>query len=321
MNLWRYVGRRLIHAVPTVAFLVVVTFVLVRVAPGDPAYALAGENASDAYIEQVRQKYGLDLPIVDQLWRYVAALARGDLGTSFAYQLPVTEVIFGRFWPSVTLVLAGLVIGIVGGTMLGALATKIHGTRRERALNMVSLSLYSVPIFWLGLILVYLFALQLGILPSGGMYSLPRPTGATAVGDTLVHLALPTLTLALYTFPTYYRLTRSRMLQNLDDEYIRTARAIGFSESRVFYRHGLRNAVLPSLTMAGLTIGQSVGGAVLTEAVFSWPGLGTLMAQAISQRDLPLIMGVFLVVAGTVVLVAILTDILYVVADPRVRLT
>ncbi|HEY0261149.1 MAG TPA: ABC transporter permease [Lacisediminihabitans sp.] len=317
----RYILLRIAQAIPTLAFLVILTFVVVRITPGDPAYAIAGDNASADYIAHVRVAYGLDKPVLEQLWLYVSHLIVGDLGTSYTYHSPVLGVVMGRLGASLLLVACGLVLGIVGGTYLGAYASRIKGTLREAILNFASLTLYSVPIFWLGLLLIYVFAIKANLVPAGGIHSLPPPTGFAATLDLLDHLALPTLTLALYTFPVYYRLTRSRMSAVMNDEYIRTARAIGFAERRVFFRHGLRNAILPSLTMAGLTIGQSIGGALLTEAVFAWPGVGTLMQEAIGQRDLPLIMGVFIVVAISVLVATIVTDVLYVVADPRVRLS
>ncbi|SFE05675.1 peptide/nickel transport system permease protein [Actinacidiphila alni] len=317
----RYSLIRVGQAVPTLVFLVLMTFLVVRLAPGDPAYALAGDNASPQYIEQIRHQYGLGQPLLGQLGAYFRRLFSGDLGMSYSFQEPVTTVISGRIGASLQLVACGLLLGIGGGTLLGAYASRAAGTVREAVLNVVGLTLYSIPIFWLGLLLVYFLAIQAHWLPAGGQYSFPRPTGAAAVGDGLRHLVLPTVALALYTFPVYYRLTRARMSAVMTEEYIRTARAIGFGERRVFFRHGLRNALLPVLTMAGLTLGQSLGGALLTEAVFSWPGLGTLMAGAIGQRDLPLIMGVFEVVAVAVVLATIATDVLYAVVDPRVRLT
>lgn len=320
MSLWRYALQRVLYAIPTIVFLVALTFAVVHLSPGDPAYALAGENATDAYLEEVRRRYGLDRPLTEQFLLYVNHLVHGDLGASYTFQRPVTDIIAARIGPSLLLVLAGLTLGIIAGTFLGAVAVRYRG-RVEKLLNALGTTFYSIPIFALGLLLIYVFAVMLGLTPAGGMYSLPRKDGLAGFLDVLGHLALPTLTLALYTFPPYYRLTRARMIGVMDAEFIRTARAFGLPDRRVFYRHGLRNAMLPSVTLAGLTIGQSAGGAILAEAVFSWPGLGTLMTQAISQRDLPLIMGVFIVVSGAVIVATIITDILYVVIDPRVRLS
>lgn len=319
MSLGRYAAMRILYAVPTLVFLVALTFTVIQLAPGDPAYALAGENATAAYLEQVRERYGLDRPLWEQFGIYAGSLLQGDLGTSYTFNRPVVDVVAARIGPSLLLVLAGLTLGIVGGTFLGAVAVRYRG-RVEQAINALGTTFYSIPIFALGLFLIYLFAVGLDWAPAGGMYSLPRQTGFAGFLDLLEHLALPTLTLALYTFPPYYRLTRARMLGVMGAEFIRTARAFGLPRTRVFYRHGLRNAVLPAVTLAGLTIGQSAGGAILAESVFSWPGLGTLMTQAIAQRDLPLIMGVFIVVSTAVVLATIVTDIVYVLIDPRVRL-
>jgi len=315
----RYIGSRLVWALPTLFFVLVLNFLLTHLAPGDPAYALAGENATPEYLETIRREYQLDRPLTVQLIAYISKVAAGDLGFSFSYRQPVLDLILDKVPATLTLVLAGLILGTLVGTLAGVYAAKHHQTGTDATLNIVALILFSLPIFWLGLLIILLFAIWLGALPAGGMTSLPPKQGMAYFGDVAVHMVLPTLTVALHTIPTYFRLTRSSVIDALQEDYVVTARAIGLRERTVFFRHCLRNALLPNITVAGMMLGSVFSGALLTEAIFSWPGIGNLMYGAVIQRDLPLVMGIFTISSVCVVAAVLLTDIAYSLADPRVR--
>lgn len=315
----RYIASRLVFALPTLAFVIVLNFLLTHLAPGDPAYALAGENATPEYLAVIRAEYQLDRPILVQLWAYFQNIMSGNLGFSFSYRQPVLTLILDKVPSTLLLVLAGLALGTVVGTLSGVWAARAYPSAFDSLLSIVTLILFSLPIFWLGLIVILVFAIWIGGLPSGGMTSLPPKTGLAYVGDVALHMALPTLTLMLHTIPTYFRLTRSSVIEALNEDYVMTARAIGLRERAVFFRHCLRNALLPNITVAGMMLGSVFSGALLTEAIFSWPGIGNLMYGAVLQRDLPLVMGIFTVSAFCVVASVLITDIVYSLADPRVR--
>lgn len=312
----RYLLRRAVQVVPLVLVVVVLNFLLVHLTPGDPAAALAGEDAPQAYIEQLRQSYGLNDPLPAQLWTYLTKLVQGDLGFSFAYRRPVAELIASRIPPTLLLILVSHIPAIVGGTVLGAVAARNRGRSIDRVITTVSLALYSVPVFWSGLILILIFSLTLGWFPTSGMVNVAA-SGPDPI-DIARHLVLPASALALFTLPTYVRLTRAAVLEVLEDDYVRTSQAIGFHPRTVFYRHALRNALLPTITTAGISLGFIFAGALLTETVFAWPGLGSLMYQSVFQRDYPVLMGVFLITAISVAVMSLIVDIVYVWADPRV---
>ncbi|MBF9235676.1 ABC transporter permease [Microvirga alba] len=314
-----YIGSRVFLALPTLVFVVVLNFMLTHLAPGDPAYALAGENATPEYLETIRQEYQLDRPLMAQLSAYLGKIATGDLGFSFSYRQPVLGLILDKVPSTLTLVVAGLILGTVLGTLAGVLAAKRYQTALDATLNVLALLLFSLPIFWLGLLMILVFAIWMGGLPAGGMTSLPPKQGLAYLGDLAIHMVLPTLTVALHTIPTYFRLTRSSVIDALQEDYVVTARAIGLRERTVLFRHCLRNALLPNITVAGMMLGSVFSGALLTEAIFSWPGIGSLMYGAVIQRDLPLVMGIFTVSAICVVIAILLTDITYSLVDPRVR--
>lgn len=314
-----YVASRIALALPTLVFVIILNFLLTHLAPGDPAYALAGENATPEYLAAIRAEYQLDRPLVVQLWAYFQNIISGNLGFSFSYRQPVLQLILDKVPSTLLLVLAGLMLGTIVGTLAGVWAARVYPSALDALLNIVALILFSLPIFWLGLIVILIFAIWAGGLPSGGMTSLPPKTGLAYVGDVALHMALPTLTLMLHTIPTYFRLTRSSVIEALNEDYVMTARAVGLRERAVFFRHCLRNALLPNITVAGMMLGSVFSGALLTEAIFSWPGIGNLMYGAVLQRDLPLVMGIFTVSAVCVVISVLITDIIYSFADPRVR--
>lgn len=315
----RYALRRVVQILPVMLFIAVVNFLLIHLAPGDPAAALAGEGAPQEFIEALRVDYGLDKPLLQQLGTYLATLLQGDLGYSFAYRRPVIEVIVERLPATALLVFASQIPAIVLGTLLGAYSARHYPSKIDNAVTAVSLSLYAVPIFWSGLLLILVFAVWLRWLPASGMISLTAPSeGLGRLFDIARHMALPTTALFLYSLPTYVRLTRASVIEIMREDFITTARAIGYSENVVFFRHALRNALLPAVTVAGLSLSFVFAGALLTETVFGWPGMGRLMYEGVLKRDYPVLMGVFLVTSALVLIVGILTDLIYAALDPRV---
>jgi peptide/nickel transport system permease protein len=315
----RYALRRVVQILPVMLFIAVVNFLLIHLAPGDPAAALAGEGAPQEFIEALRVDYGLDKPLLQQLGTYLATLLQGDLGYSFAYRRPVVEVIVERLPATALLVFASQIPAITLGTLLGAYSARHYPSKIDNAVTAFSLSLYAVPIFWSGLLLILVFAVWLRWLPASGMFSLTAPSeGIGRFLDIARHMALPTTALFLYSLPTYVRLTRASVIEIMREDFITTARAIGYSENVVFFRHALRNALLPAVTVAGLSLSFVFAGALLTETVFGWPGMGRLMYEGVLKRDYPVLMGVFLVTSALVLIVGILTDLIYAALDPRV---
>lgn len=319
-SLNRYAIRRLFQAIPALLVVIVLAFLLIQLSPGDPAWVLAGDNASPEYVEQVRQRYGFDRPLPEQLWLYIKTVASGDLGYSLTYHLPVAKLIADRIPASILLLLAGELLAAIVGTALGAFSAKSHPSALDSALSSITLSLYCMPTFWTGLILILVFSVWTkGFLPASGMYSVPRMHGLAYVFDVLKHMILPSITIFIYNMPTYFRLTRASVFEIMHEDFVTTARFIGINEREVFYRHCLRNAILPSVTMAGLGLGNLLGGALITETVFSWPGIGRLMYDAIFARDFPLAMGILIIGAMTVIVATLVTDIAYAFLDPRIR--
>ncbi|MCL4459544.1 MAG: ABC transporter permease [Chloroflexi bacterium] len=314
-----YILRRLLEFVPVVLMIVLINFLIIHTAPGDPAVIMAGEDAKLDYIVAVRQKYGLDQPLTVQLWRYLSCLAEGDLGRSLSHDRPVAELILSRLPATILLVLSSQIGAIVVGIVLGTYAAQRYGSNVDRFLTALSSAVYSVPVFWLGLLLILLFGLRLHWVPTSGMVSIGQTyKGFAYVMDVLHHLIMPLTTLILAYWPPYYRVTRTSAIDVLHEEYVAVARSKGLSERQVFYRHVLRNAIIPTTSLAGLQLGFVVAGTVLVETVFGWPGMGTLMYNGILSRDYPILMGVYVVVSISVLLASLLTDLAYLWLDPRV---
>ncbi len=315
-----YVFQRLAQAVPVLLGLLVFNFVLIHSAPGDPIYVLAGQSGDAAYYAEMRARFGLDRPLPEQLGRYILNVARGDFGYSFAYRQPVFQVILSRVPATLLLSLSGLVLATLLGLWLGALSARNAETPLDHLISAGTLVGYSMPAFWLGQVLLIVFAAGLGLFPVQGMTTARGGwTGAWYWLDILWHLVLPAVTLGLLQLALVTRLTRSGLLEVLDEDYVRTARAKGLGPRAVLYRHALRNALLPVVTVVGGHIGTLLAGAVLTEIIFAWPGLGRLLYDATLSRDYPLLMAIFLVVSASVVMVNLLTDLTYSALDPRVR--
>lgn len=311
-----YIVRRLLHLVPVLLGVSIVVFLVLQLAPGDPAEIMLGPEATQAELNRLRADLGLTEPLPVQYARWLGLVARGDLGRSFWTRRPVLPEVLDRFQATLVLTGTGLLLSTILGIALGIASATRPNSLLDRVSAMASLFGASMPVFWLGIVLMVVFALWLGWLPASGMYA---PYGRGDLEDLLAHLVLPALTIAAASTTIVARLTRSTMLDVLGQDYVRTARAKGLGEVRVVARHGLQNALIPVVTMVGVQVGYLLGGAVLTETVFAWPGVGTLMLQAILQRDFPLVQGCVLVVALTFVLVNLVVDLLYAWLDPRIR--
>jgi len=308
-----YTLRRALESLGTFLAVLILNFMLIHSAPGDPALIMAGEYATPEIIAATRARWGLDQPLTVQLYTYVSGVFRGDLGYSLDFNKPVLDVIVSRLPNTLVLVIPVMIIGLALGLMLGALAARHLGTRIDSGLQILALVLYSAPTFWLGLVLLEVFAIDLGWFPllGGGLVG--------SLQSILWHIALPVLALiAAWTTPIFMRLTRSSMMDVLKEDYITTSKAVGYPDSVIFYRHALRNALLPSVTMLGLMVGTIFSGVVLLETVFSWPGLGLLLLEAINARDYPLLMGMFTIIAVAVSISMFVTDLLYALLDPRI---
>jgi peptide/nickel transport system permease protein len=315
--------RRLALAAGLVLAVLAVNFTLIHAAPGDPAQVIAGEmgGADEAAMASIRKVYGLDRSLPEQFVTYIGKSVRGDLGVSYTYNRPVSDLIVDRLGPTVLLVMTSLLCAIVFGTLLGVLASRKPDSLGSGAVTVLSLVGYSMPVFWTGILLVILFGKVWPIMPIAGMRDV-RAIGGSALEnavDVAHHLVLPALTLGIIYLAQYSRLARASMLEVLGSDYIRTARAKGLSDGVVTFKHALRNALMPIVTIAGLQFGNLISGAVLVETVFSWPGLGTLALDAILGRDYPTLLGVLTFSAILVIVANLLTDLSYRWIDPRLR--
>ncbi|MEK6418387.1 MAG: ABC transporter permease [Burkholderia gladioli] len=328
MNMLLRTSTTALRGLAVVLGVLIVNFFLVRLAPGDPALALAGDaGAGDAaYVERLREQLGLARPLAEQFFHYLRAIAHLDFGYSYRNQAPVLSLVAERLPATVLLMVAAFLISVLVGVSSGAFAAwgEARGGRlargAARAIDALAVLTYATPLFWLSLMALLLFSVKLDWLPSFGMESV----GAAYAGwrhalDVGAHLALPAFTLGLVYAAVYVQLARAAMLEVIDREFVRTARAKGAGEARVMLRHVLRNALLPVVTLGGLQLGQLAGGALVTEIVFAWPGLGGLMYDSLVQRDYPVLLGILAVVAALVVFFNLLTDLLYPLVDPRLR--
>lgn len=315
--------RRLGYGLLVMFGVVVLNFLLIRLAPGDPAVVIAGEmgGATEEMLASIREEYGLNKPLPVQLWIYVSGMLTGDLGESFFFNQPVARLIADRIGPTILLVISALLMSTVLGVFLGVLAARKPNGLMSAFVAVFATVGYAVPVFWTGIMLIILFASTFPIFPVEGMASVKLREAPVIIQalDVAHHLILPAFTLALIYLAQYARLSRASMLEVLGSDYIRTARAKGASERSVLFKHALRNASLPILTVAGLQFGNLISGALLVETVFNWPGMGRLAFDSILRRDYPTILGVLFFASAMVVIANILTDISYRIADPRLR--
>jgi len=311
-----YLARRLLLLVPVLVGVSVVVFLVLHLSPGDPAEIMLGSQATQEDLARLRRELGLTEPLHVQYVHWVAHVARGDLGRSIWMKRPVLDEVLNRYKATLVLTASGLLLSTVGGIILGVASAVRPHSFLDRMSAVTSLFGASMPVFWLGIVLMVVFSLWLGWLPASGMWA---PYGQGGLRDLLAHLVLPAVTLAAASLTIIARLTRSTMLEILSQDYIRTARAKGLVEQRVVFRHGLKNALVPIVTVVGVQAGYLLGGAVLTETVFAWPGVGLLMVQGILARDFPLVQGCVLVIALTFVLINLAVDLLYAWLDPRIQ--
>ena len=331
----RFISRRLFHLIFILIGVSVLVFLMLRLIPGDPAHLLVGEFASPEDVSRIREKLGLDQSYPYQYYIYVKSLLKGDMGMSIRSNVPVSQEIFVRFLATVELSIAAMIIS----SCIGILAGVISSARQFSTFDYVSMVMalvgISMPIFWLGLMLMYLFSVKLGLLPLMGRYTMGLDyhsliglvlLDSLLTGDfqlflnALKHLVLPAFTLSTIPMAIIARMTRSSMLEVLSKDYIRTARAKGLSQGAVVFKHALKNAFLPIITVIGLNFGLLLGGAVLTETIFSWPGLGRYVVDSLMARDYPAVQGCILFFSVIMVMVNLVVDLLYFYLDPRLRI-
>jgi peptide/nickel transport system permease protein len=316
------VRRTLLQAVPTVFAILMLNFILLKLAPGDAADVLAAESgaATEETMAMLRRRFGLDMPVLQQFMAYVSQISQFSLGFSPRYNLPVADLIGQRLPGTLMLMLSALSIALVFGVALGTVMA-LYATRwPDRVLSVLSLVFYSVPGFWIGLMLIVLFSVKLGWLPSGGAESIGAGfTGLDAALDRLRHMILPASSLALFFIAIYARLMRAAVLEVASQDFVRTARAKGLTELSVVGRHILRNALLPITTLAGVHFGGVLGGAVVVETVFSWPGLGRLAFESVLRRDFNVLLGVLLLSSLLVIVANMIVDLLQAWLDPRIE--
>lgn len=306
MDLTTYAFRRLLSLVPTLLGVTLAVFFIVRLIPGDPAQLMAGDDAPPASIELIRQAYGLDRPLPEQYLVYLGRLVRGDFGTSLRSGRPVWDEVWARYPYTMALAIFGVGITVLVGLPLGVFAAAHRGGWADAFVMVVSITGISTPVFWAGLLLQLFFAFYLDWLPSSG-------------SGSLAHLILPGVTVGLFSVASVARQVRAAMVEVLLQDYIRTASAKGLSQGVVRYRHALKNALLPTITVVSLQFGFLMGGAVLTETVFAYPGLGRYLVQSILQRDYPVVQSCVLLIALTYSLINLATDLLYGAIDPRIK--
>ncbi|MDQ0327586.1 peptide/nickel transport system permease protein [Rhodopseudomonas julia] len=316
----RYVVRRLLQAVPIIVVIVLINFTLIQAAPGDPVYALIGQmETTPEYIAQVREEFGLDEPLPQQFLSYIAKIATFDLGYSFRFRQDVSGLIFERVPATFLLMGTALVISSILGIGLGVIAGRRPFGWTDNAATIFALAGFSIPVFWLGQLVLLVFALKLPWFPVQGMVSLRAPShGWGYIASVLHHLVLPATVYGIYHLTLIFRMTRIKMMDVLVQDFITTARSKGAGERRVLFVHALPNAILPVITVIGYNFGFMLAGSVLVETVFGWPGLGRLMYEAINARDYPLLLGLFVVISLFVIIANVLTDIIYALIDPRI---
>lgn len=322
MTIWNTIAKRIGYGLVLLVAVLVLNFILISLAPGDIADSIAGDmgGADASVIEEIRERYGLDQPFYVQLWRYMSRVVVLDLGHSYFFNAPVTSLVLERVPATLLLVFSAQILAIVVGTLLGVLAAKKPNGPVSLIVTFLSLFGFAAPVFWTGILLIILFVSIFPIFPVAGMVDVTVEGGFFVRAlDVLYHLCLPMITLSSIFLALYSRLARASMLEVLGADYVRTARAKGVPERGVLYKHALRNALGPVVTVAGLQFSAAISGAVVVETVFSWPGLGTLALQSILARDTPTIMGILFFSSLVVIVVNILTDLVLRYLDPRIK--
>jgi peptide/nickel transport system permease protein len=324
VKIFRYILKRLAQGVPIILAIVVLNFFLLNMAEGDAVDVLAGEagSATPEYMAELRAKFGLDKPLPVQLMVYLKNVAKLDLGYSFRHDMAVSDLVIARLWPTLLLMVATIIIAISFGIFLGLVAAVRLNTWKDTAISIFALITYATPLFWVGLMMIVVFSIKLRWFPTSGMENVAAfYEGFDKVVDILHHLVLPTLTLSLFYLALYTRMMRASMLEQYGQDYVVTARAKGLTERRITFVHVLRNALLPVVTMAGVQVGALIGGSVIVESVFAWPGLGLLAFESLFARDLNLLLGIFLLSSILVVVVNLIVDVIYSFLDPRIEVS
>ena len=341
MSLKSYIITRALLTIPTVLLLVTIVFLIVRVLPGDPALLHFGKQVNPAALAAVRHALGLDVPIYAQYYNYVVGLFQGNLGIAFSNEQPVTPQILSAFPATLELTIGSMLVAILVGVVLGVRSSRKYGSVEDTIIRTFGVVVYSIPVFFLGLILIAVFAIDFHLLPSGGRISGLVPAGGTIFGahiqtglytvdsllagnlgefvDAVRHLILPCTALGLYISAVILRITRSNMLEALGQEYVTSAKARGLKERTVLYSYGLRNGLLPVLTIMGLEFAGLLAGAILTETTFAWNGIGTYIVASITSRDYIAVQGCVVFFGNLVALLSLSVDILYASLDPRIR--
>lgn len=315
-----FIIRRVVQYVPMVLAVIIVTFILVHMAPGDPTYILVGEVGDESFIQAARERLGLNKPLHERFLIYISNVFRGDLGYSYLRSEPVGKLILDRIPATLILVLTAMFISAAIGIVVGTTSAAKRGAL-DISLSLLTLFGVSIPYFWLGQMILILFAVYLGLFPLGGMISVGMNyQGIQYILDVIYHLFLPALTLAIFNIAFTTKITRGSVLEALTQDYIITARSKGIPERRIIFRHALRNALIPVVTYTGFNTGVLLVGAILTETVFAWPGMGSLLYDSIRLRDYPVILGIFIYGSIIVIMANLIVDLLYGILDPRIRM-
>lgn len=312
---------RIILAIPTILSVITIGFILLKLAPGDPAVLLAGEAATPQYIERIRELYGLNKPLFEQYIIYLNRALTFDLGYSLSYKRAVLDVIFSRLPYTILLATTGLSLGLSIGIILGIISAWYRRRLISPLISNLAFVLYSTPVFIIGQFLIYYLAIMYKTFPVGGVVTVGiiHENALSYIADVLWHLALPSLTLGLVFMASYVKLTKSSFQEVLSSNYILASRSMGLRSYTILFKHAFRNAIIPVVTLAGVQLGLLIGGVIITESIFSWPGIGQLTMDAISTRDYPLLLGIFIFTSVAVILINIVVDSLYTVIDPRIR--
>ena len=298
---------------------IIVSFILIHAAPGDPTYILAGEVTDERFIKALREKFGLDKPLYEQLFIYLSNVLRGDLGYSYLRSEPVVSLVFSRVPATLLLVFTAMAISSLIGMLLGVIAAMRRGYI-DTVISILSILGISIPYFWLGQIMLIIFSAYLGLFPTGGMVSVRASyQGIYYYLDILRHLFLPATTLAIFNIAYVTKISRAAIINEFSQDYITTLRAIGFSDRRIFFKYALRGALIPIVTFIGFNTGVLLISAIVTETIFSWPGMGSLLFTSIKTRDYPVVLGVFIYGSLVIILINFFVDVIYMILDPRIR--
>lgn len=317
-----YIGKRALTGILTIFIAVFLNFMLIKLAPGDPISILAGpdQTLSEELVAELQEKYGLNDPVLTQFVTYLKTVAQGDLGHSILNNEPVFDIIVDRLGPTFLLTLTAVFMALVIGTVLGIYCARNLGSKLDTFISQISYVFDSMPPFWLGMMFILIFASTLSIFPSSGMEDLRAGyTGIAHYLDILHHLALPLITLTLVSTPYFFRISRASVIHVMSEDFVTTFRAAGMSEKRIFNKYIFKNAILPTITLVGISLAFTITGVAIIEIVFAWPGMGSLMLDAIMRRDYPLLMGIYLVLSISIAVVMLIVDVIYAVIDPRIR--